>query len=90
MVAPPLIGTILARVPADDAGAASGVLLTATQIANALGVALVGGTFSAASGLGTRDAFTASAGVALGLAILTAVAAAALGRPRAPAGRKPY
>lgn len=42
MVAPPLIGTILARVPADDAGAASGVLLTATQIANALGVALVG------------------------------------------------
>lgn len=46
IVAPPLITTVLARVPADDAGAASGVLLTATQIANALGVAIVGGTFT--------------------------------------------
>ncbi len=61
MVAPPLIATVLARVPADDAGAASGVLLTATQIANALGVAIVGGTFSATSALGTHEAFTISA-----------------------------
>ncbi|MGI8429848.1 MAG: MFS transporter [Solirubrobacteraceae bacterium] len=84
MVAPPLIGTILARVPAEDAGAASGVLLTATQIANALGVAIVGGTFSAANALGTHEAFTISASVALLLAVLTGVAAAILRRRPLP------
>ena len=84
MVAPPLIGTILARVPAEDAGAASGVLLTATQVANALGVAIVGGTFSAANGHGPDRAFTAGALVALALAILTGAAAQTLRRRPAP------
>jgi EmrB/QacA subfamily drug resistance transporter len=83
MVAPPLIGTILARVPAEDAGAASGMLLTATQVANALGVAIVGGTFSAVAAHGPDTAFTASGLVALALAVLTGGAAETLRRPRA-------
>ena len=33
---------VLARVPADDAGAAAGALLTATQVGSALGVAVLG------------------------------------------------
>lgn len=89
MVAPPLIGAVLARVPADDAGAASGLLLTATQVANALGVAVVGGSFTAAASLGSRDAFSVGAGVALALVVLTGIAAAALRRPGAAHGGKP-
>lgn len=61
------------------------MLLTATQIANALGVAIVGGSFSTARHLGTRGAFTVGAGVALCLAVLTGLAAAILrGRPVPP------
>ncbi|MFF9001070.1 MFS transporter [Streptomyces achromogenes] len=50
LVAAPLIGKVLAGVDPADAGAASGVLLTATQIANAAGVALIGGLFAHALG----------------------------------------
>ncbi|MEV5569841.1 MFS transporter [Spirillospora sp. NPDC052269] len=50
LVAPPLIGTVLGEVDPSDAGAASGVLLTATQIANATGVTLIGGLFARALG----------------------------------------
>ncbi|MCN9244335.1 MFS transporter [Streptomyces sp. RY43-2] len=50
LVAAPLIGTVLAGVDPADAGAASGVLLTATQTANAAGVALIGGLFARALG----------------------------------------
>ncbi|MFC0600498.1 MFS transporter [Streptomyces palmae] len=46
LVAAPLIGTVLAGVDPADAGAAGGVLLTATQTANAAGVALIGGLFA--------------------------------------------
>ncbi len=38
----PIYAMVLARVPADDAGAAAGALLTATQVGAALGVAVLG------------------------------------------------
>lgn len=50
LVAAPLIGRVLAGVDPADGGAASGVLLTATQVANASGVALIGGLFAGALG----------------------------------------
>ncbi|WP_214413083.1 MFS transporter [Sphaerisporangium fuscum] len=46
LVAAPLIGRVLSGVDPAEAGAAGGVLLTATQIANASGVALIGGLFA--------------------------------------------
>lgn len=39
---PPLIGAVLAGIERDDAGAASGVLVTSQQIGSALGVAIIG------------------------------------------------
>ncbi|WP_106400128.1 MFS transporter [Actinocorallia populi] len=45
LTAPCLINVVLAGVPAQDAGAAGGVLTTITQIGNALGVAVLGLVF---------------------------------------------
>ena len=45
LTSPLLIGAILAGIARDDAGSASGVLLTAQQIVGALGVALIGLAF---------------------------------------------
>jgi EmrB/QacA subfamily drug resistance transporter len=59
IVAAPLINTVLERVSGSEAGAGSGVLLTATQIANALGVSALGAIFAAA--LGTNPATGATA-----------------------------
>ena len=42
---PPLFGVVLADVARDDAGSASGVLVTCQQIGSALGVALIGVIF---------------------------------------------
>jgi EmrB/QacA subfamily drug resistance transporter len=50
----PLIATVLADLTPDHAGAASGVLSTAQQVGNALGIALVGALFYGA--LGTTPA----------------------------------
>ncbi|TQS25420.1 MFS transporter [Microbispora sp. KK1-11] len=50
LVAAPLIGAVLAQVAPSDAGAAGGILLTATQVANACGVTLIGGLFAAVLG----------------------------------------
>lgn len=80
VVYPRIVGTALARVPVADAGAASGVLLTATQVANALGVAVVGGVWSGAADRGPRDAFALAAAVVLGLSALLALATALLAR----------
>ena len=72
---PPLIGTVLAGVSAGDEGAATGVLLTATQAANALGVALTLAAWTAVRAHGAVDGFAAGMGVAIVLLILTAFAA---------------
>jgi EmrB/QacA subfamily drug resistance transporter len=45
LVTAPLVGTVLAGLPREHAGAAAGVLAAAQQGANALGVALVGVVF---------------------------------------------
>lgn len=50
LVAAPLVGSILAGVPAEDAGAGSAVLLTVNQAAISLGVAVFGTLFVALLG----------------------------------------
>ena len=80
MVFPQIVGIVLARVPIEDAGGASGVLLTATQASNALGVAIVGGVFTAAADLGTREAFAVAALVALVFSALVGLASAVFAR----------
>jgi len=45
LTAPSLINVILAAVPAQDAGAAGGVLTTVSQIGSSIGVAVLGGMF---------------------------------------------
>ena len=42
MVMAPLVATVLAGLPAQHAGVASGVIATMQQVGNALGVALIG------------------------------------------------
>jgi hypothetical protein len=49
--------------------------LTTTQIANALGVAIIGGAFTAAADLGPRGAFAVGLLIALGLATMTGLPA---------------
>ena len=83
LVAAPLIGEVLVGVAGGDAGAASGALLTATQAANALGVAVVGSVFTlllgSRPGAGQanieafRGAFTGTLMVLLALAAATFV-----------------
>ena len=91
---PPLIHLVLRAVPATDAGAASGTLVTAQQIGNALGVAIIGTIFFSELGTGTStgsfgDAFS----VAMAVQAVFALTAAGLvararqtSRERVPAG----
>ncbi|WP_246016732.1 MFS transporter [Micromonospora pisi] len=87
----PLAATVLARVSADNAGAASGVLGTAQQVGNALGVALVGLVFydvlSRGGGADRAypDAFTACLYCVLGISVLLAFVVQTL--PKAPGRR---
>ncbi|MGV9309733.1 MFS transporter [Nonomuraea sp. NPDC003727] len=69
LTAPSLINVVLAGVPAQDAGAAGGVLTTITQIGNALGVAVLGVVFFARLDGSLRDG--ASGLVAYGDALAT-------------------
>ena len=72
LVTTPLITTILARIDSCDVGTASGVFTTTTQIANALGVAIIGLIF--ANEVGRNGAyvhgFITSMVVILGLGML--------------------
>ena len=81
---PPLIHLVLRAVPPADAGAASGTMVTAQQIGNALGVALVGTAFFSELGSGTSpaafgDAFTISLAIQ---AVFALVAATLVARAR--------
>jgi len=74
----PLIATVLANMSARHAGAASGVLSTAQQIGNAVGVAMIGVVFYGALGSqpGPEDfahAFRAAIAVIIGLAMAVSV-----------------
>jgi MFS family permease len=75
---PPLIHLVLRAVPATDAGAASGTMVTAQQIGNALGVAIVGTVFfselgSSVSTAAYGDAFSAALAVQAAFALTASV-----------------
>jgi EmrB/QacA subfamily drug resistance transporter len=73
LVMAPLAATVLAGLPGRHAGAAAGVLVTAQQLANALGVALIGLVyFGVLPHGGYASAFTASLGCLAVLALLLA------------------
>ncbi|MGH3375188.1 MAG: MFS transporter, partial [Actinoallomurus sp.] len=67
---PPLLGAALARVRAEDAGAASGTLNTAQQFANSLGVTVIGTVFFAVAGAGVAHAAAAMQVVIVVYAVL--------------------
>ena len=74
---PPLINLVLRSVATDDAGSASGALVTAQQVGNALGVALVGAVFFGRLGDGTGPgpyglAFATACAVQGALALIAA------------------
>ncbi|WP_370937623.1 MFS transporter [Amycolatopsis sp. cg13] len=92
LVVSPLIGIVMAQVPADLTGAGSGVLNTVTQAAMALGVAGIGTLYRAALGRNPQDtasvpaggfgtAFVITCGVLALLALATAALSWLLGRP---------
>jgi MFS family permease len=88
----PLVSTVLAGMEARDAGAATGVLSTANQVGNTLGVAVIGAVFYGALG-GAGDfagafelAVAAIAGVSLAVAALVQLLP---GRARVPGGLRP-
>ena len=72
MVLVPLTATALARIAAEHAGAASGVLTTGQQVGGALGVAVIGVVFFGAAGGGIAHAFAASLVVLAALTVATA------------------
>jgi EmrB/QacA subfamily drug resistance transporter len=94
MAIPPLIHLVLRAVPPGDAGAASGTLVTAQQIGNALGVAIVGTVFfselgSSTGGAAFGSAFSAAMAVQAACALTAAVLvsrARQTRRERVPAG----
>ena len=81
LVMAPLASAVLAGLPRHHAGAAAGVLVTAQQFANALGVALVGVVFFGALPHGGYGAaFTASTACLAALALVLAGLARTLSR----------
>jgi EmrB/QacA subfamily drug resistance transporter len=96
IVVPGLIHAVLRSVPAESAGSASGVLTTAQQMGNALGVAIAGAIFFGALGDGVgAHAYDRAFAIALAWSVATAalstvlalrVAAAAPPRARDAAG----
>jgi hypothetical protein len=94
LVAPTLIDVVLAGVDPRDAGAASGVRSTASQLGGAIGVALIGLIFygalpgpelAANPGPGYVDALTSGLWYSLAIAILSALAMLLLPKPPRPA-----
>lgn len=78
-----LVGTVMVAVPPEQAGVVSGTSSTLQQVANALGVALVGVIFFGRLDQGMVEAFEASLVYLVATTIAVALAAAFLpGRPR--------
>jgi MFS family permease len=73
LIVAPLVATILAKVPTEHAGAASGMLGTTQQVGNALGVAIIGIVFYGALG-GARGLDAYAPAFACSLVYLVAVA----------------
>jgi hypothetical protein len=85
---PSLVATVVgsSRIPAADAGSASGVFSTVQQVAFALGVAAIGGVFFGVLGEGTSHAdYDAALAAALScnMGLLSATFMLALWLPRA-------
>ncbi|KAB8191075.1 MFS transporter [Nonomuraea phyllanthi] len=79
----PILATVaLSEVPADDAGAGSGVVNTAIQLGTALGVAVVGAVFFALAG----DGFASATATALWFNVAVFAVAALVG-PLLPGAR---
>ena len=78
LVIVPLIGLILTGVPRTQAGAAAGLLITAQQLAGALGVACIGGLYFTFAADGTVTGMTHGT-MAGCIAMLVALGAAATG-----------
>lgn len=76
LVASTLVNVVLARVPATEAGAASGLVNTAIQIGVAAGIALIGAILF--SLLGSGDSFVTTATRSLWVSAGLLVASAAL------------
>ena len=84
----PLVSTVLAGMEARDAGAATGVLSTATQVGNTLGVAVIGAVFYGALGSAGdfSGAFELSVTVIVGVCLVVAALVQLLpGAERMPA-----
>ncbi|OKJ48543.1 hypothetical protein AMK27_37775 [Streptomyces sp. CB02009] len=83
MIVPLLTGTVMSRVPPQDAGAGAGVLATTQQLAAALGIAVVGIVLypsEPASGLRYTPALIAEVGIAALAVVLAARLAAVVRR----------
>jgi MFS family permease len=77
----PLVNVVLAAVPAEVAGGASGLFSTAQQLGGAIGVAVIGTVFfGAAAGHSFETAFTRTAPYVIGAFALCAVLALLLPR----------
>lgn len=84
----PLISTVLAGLPARHAGAAAGILTTMQQVANALGVAIIGLIFYGTLGpTVSQAAYPRAFGLSLLYLVVLAVAVAVLIQ-LLPRGRK--
>jgi MFS family permease len=85
---------IMAAVPADQSGLASGLLNMSRGLGTAMGLAVASAVFSAAGGDGgaplvVRQAFSYTLFVLAGVAVLAAVTAALAGRARIPSDESP-
>jgi EmrB/QacA subfamily drug resistance transporter len=88
VVMSPIFRVVLSDVPADRAGAGSGVLITTQQTALAVGVAILGGVFLALSGIDAgRTAFAAILGVEVAVGIVVAIGSHWLPNPTARPAR---
>ena len=84
-----LVGVVMGSVQPQHAGTVSGTSSTLQQVANAVGVALVGIIFFGRLDHGMVDAFEASLVYLVATTVAVAVAAAFLpGRPRAAVDRQ--
>jgi predicted MFS family arabinose efflux permease len=90
LVYPAIVASVLARVRPGEEGAATGVLLTATQMSNALGIAIVTAAWDATGSLAVAFAIAAALvlGVAAAGASLSAGGAAADGSAEERSSRK--
>ena len=85
-----LVGVVMGSVQPQHAGTVSGTSSTLQQVANAVGVALVGIIFFGRLDHGMVDAFEASLVYLVATTVAVAVAAAFLpGRPRAAGEAQP-